>query len=216
MLKILTETHKIVAKIVHNRIYDRYNINLDLNKMLWGSIAPDVLPYYKLHRHYFEESIDYISKEIAALIYYGRYSDIKNNENPIFVKFFSKKLGIISHYLCDYVCYPHAYRMTFIGNMKSHIKYESDLNQFVMSYKFKNEQYDNIINTDSISLFKNVDKKLKNRIKEYISSVVLEYKNSDKSFDTDMNFALGLCTEVSNFVIESVLNYKEDFEIQFV
>lgn len=60
-LKILPDTHKIVAKIVHDRIKDKYNVNLNLEKMLWGSVAPDVLPYYKLKRHYFDESGDYIA-----------------------------------------------------------------------------------------------------------------------------------------------------------
>lgn len=142
MLKILANTHKVIATIIHQRVKQDYNINLNLNKIQWGSVCPDVLPYYKLIRHYQKESINFISKEISNLIYFCRYSNLQENTNPILINYLSKKLGIISHYLSDYCCYPHAYRMTFFDDMKAHIKYESDLNVYVLSQKFKEENYE--------------------------------------------------------------------------
>lgn len=215
MLKILANTHKVIATIIHQRIKQDYNINLNLNKIQWGSVCPDVLPYYKLIRHYQKESINFISKEISNLIYFCRYSNLQENTNPILINYLSKKLGIISHYLSDYCCYPHAYRMTFFDDMKAHIKYESDLNVYVLSQKFKEENYEYVINTKNLDLFENVDKKLKVRVKEYIETVICEYKNTPISFDTDMNFALDISSKIASFVIESALVYNEDLEIQF-
>lgn len=216
MLKILPDTHKIVAKIVHDRIKEKYNVNLNLDKMLWGSIAPDVLPYYKTKRHYFDESGDYIAREISKLIYFSRYSYSEGNESKLFINYMSKKLGIIMHYLCDFVCYPHAYRMTFIENLRKHIRYEQDLALYARENKFLEESFRDVISCEDINFFENSDIKLENKVKAYLIKVIEEYKESNHSFDNDLNFALNLSTNISILVIESVLEYNGEFDIQFI
>lgn len=216
MFKILPDTHKIVAKIVHDRIKEKYNVNLNLDKMLWGSIAPDVLPYYKTKRHYFDESGDYIAREISKLIYFSRYSYSEGNESKLFINYMSKKLGIIMHYLCDFVCYPHAYRMTFIENLRKHVKYEQDLALYARDNKFLEESFRDVISCEDINFFENFDIKLEKKVKAYLIKVIEEYKDSNHSFDNDLNFALNLSTNISILVIESILEYNGEFDIQFI
>lgn len=216
MFKILPDTHKIVAKIVHDRIKEKYNVNLNLDKMLWGSIAPDVLPYYKTKRHYFDESGDYIAREISKLIYFSRYSYSEGNESKLFINYMSKKLGIIMHYLCDFVCYPHAYRMTFIENLRKHVKYEQDLALYARDNKFLEESFRDVISCEDINFFENFDIKLEKKIKAYLIKVIEEYKDSNHNFDNDLNFALNLSTNISILVIESILEYNGEFDIQFI
>lgn len=216
MFKILPDTHKIVAKIVHDRIKDKYNVNLNMEKMLWGSVAPDVLPYYKTKRHYFDESGDYISREISRLIYFSRYSYSEGNESKLFINYISKKLGIIMHYLCDFVCYPHAYRMTFFENLKKHVRYEQDLALYARENKFSEENFVEVISSKDINFFEDSDIKLEKKIKNYLIKVINEYKNSNHSFDNDLNFALNLSTNISILVIESILEYNGEFDIQFI
>lgn len=216
MFKILPDTHKIVAKIVHDRIKEKYNVNLNLDKMLWGSIAPDVLPYYKTKRHYFDESGDYIAREISKLIYFSRYSYSEGNESKLFINYMSKKLGIIMHYLCDFVCYPHAYRMTFIENLRKHVKYEQDLALYARDNKFLEESFRDVISCEDINFFENSDIKLEKKVKAYLIKVIEEYKDSNHSFDNDLNFALNLSTNISILVIESILEYNGEFDIQFI
>ncbi len=216
MFKILPDTHKIVAKIVHDRIKEKYDVNLNLDKMLWGSIAPDVLPYYKTKRHYFDESGDYIAREISKLIYFSRYSYSEGNESKLFINYMSKKLGIIMHYLCDFVCYPHAYRMTFIENLRKHIKYEQDLALYARENKFLEESFRDVISCEDINFFENSDIKLEKKVKAYLIKVIEEYKDSNHSFDNDLNFALNLSTNISILVIESILEYNGEFDIQFI
>ena len=216
MFKILPDTHKIVAKIVHDRIKEKYNVNLNLDKMLWVSIAPDVLPYYKTKRHYFDESGDYIAREISKLIYFSRYSYSEGNESKLFINYMSKKLGIIMHYLCDFVCYPHAYRMTFIENLRKHVKYEQDLALYARENKFLEESFRDVISCEDINFFENSDIKLEKKVKAYLINVIEEYKNSNHSFDNDLNFALNLSTNISILVIESILEYNGEFDIQFI
>lgn len=216
MFKILPDTHKIVAKIVHDRIKEKYNVNLNLDKMLWGSIAPDVLPYYKTKRHYFDESGDYIAREISKLIYFSRYSYSEGNESKLFINYMSKKLGIIMHYLCDFVCYPHAYRMTFIENLRKHVKYEQDLALYARENKFLEESFRDVISCEDINFFENSDIKLEKKVKAYLIKVIEEYKDSNHSFDNDLDFALNLSTNISILVIESILEYNGEFDIQFI
>ncbi|WP_297392200.1 zinc dependent phospholipase C family protein [uncultured Peptoniphilus sp.] len=216
MFKILPDTHKIVAKIVHDRIKEKYNVNLNLDKMLWGSIAPDVLPYYKTKRHYFDESGDFIAREISKLIYFSRYSYSEGNESKLFINYMSKKLGIIMHYLCDFVCYPHAYRMTFIENLRKHVRYEQDLALYARENKFLEENFRNVISCEDINFFENSDIKLEKKVKAYLIKVIEEYKDSNHSFDNDLNFALNLSTNISILVIESILEYNGEFDIQFI
>lgn len=215
VFNILASTHKVIATIVHQKIKRDFNIELNLKKIQWGSVCPDVLPYYKLIRHYQNESIDYISNEISNLIYFCRYAKLEKNNNPILLNFLSKKLGIISHYLSDYCCYPHAYRLTFFNDMKAHIKYESDLNLYVMANKINEENYSSVIMEKDLNLFENVDKKLRLRVKNYIENAIDEYKKMPIAYETDMNFALDLSSKIAYFVIESILAYNEDYEIQF-
>ncbi|MFR7760039.1 MAG: zinc dependent phospholipase C family protein, partial [Peptoniphilus grossensis] len=214
--KILPDTHKIVAKIVHDRIKEKYNVNLNLDKMLWGSIAPDVLPYYKTKRHYFDESGDYIAREISKLIYFSRYSYSEGNESKLFINYMSKKLGIIMHYLCDFVCYPHAYRMTFIENLRKHVKYEQDLALYARENKFLEESFRDVISCEDINFFENSNIKLEKKVKAYLIKVTEEYKDSNHSFDNDLNFALNLSTNISILVIESILEYNGEFDILFI
>ncbi len=216
MFKILPDTHKIVAKIVHDRIKEKYEINLNLEKMLWGSIAPDVLPYYKTKRHYFDESGDYIAREISKLIYFSRYSYSEGNESKLFINYISKKLGIIMHYLCDFVCYPHAYRMTFVDNFRKHVKYEQDLAIYARENKYLEEHFIDTIKSENINFFANIGQKLELKIKNYLVEVIKEYKSSNHSFDNDLNFALNLSTNISLLVIESILDYGEELDIQFI
>lgn len=205
-----------MAKIVHDRIKEKYNVNLNLDKMLWGSIAPDVLPYYKTKRHYFDESGDYIAREISKLIYFSRYSYSEGNESKLFINYMSKKLGIIMHYLCDFVCYPHAYRMTFIENLRKHVKYEQDLALYARDNKFLEESFRDVISCEDINFFENFDIKLEKKVKAYLIKVIEEYKDSNHSFDNDLNFALNLSTNISILVIESILEYNGEFDIQFI
>lgn len=216
MFKILPDTHKIVAKIVHDRVKEKYNVNLNLEKMLWGSIAPDVLPYYKMKRHYFDESGDFIAREISKLIYFSRYSYSEGNESKLFINYISKKLGIIMHYLCDFMCYPHAYRMTFVENLRKHVRYEQDLALYARENKYIEENYKSVIYCDKIKFFENSDIKLEKKVKNYLIDVIKEYKNSNHSFDNDLNFALNLSTNISLLVIESILDYNGEFDIQFI
>ena len=205
VFEIFGDTHKIIAKSIHANVYNIYGINLDKDKLLWGSVAPDILPQFKLHRHYKKESLNYVVNEIVKVIFISRYIEFNRKIDPITIKILSKKVGIISHYLSDFVCLPHADRWTFTSNMFKHINYESKLNDYSYNYDFKK----NVITVDDIDIFQDRIVKLRPMIKKYIEDVIEEY-SLRTGFDNDLDFALSLSLKVSYFIIDTVSVYTED------
>lgn len=192
-------------------MFDIYGLKLDKDKLLWGSVAPDVLPKYKLIRHYKDESMNYIAKEIMKLIFVSRYINFNKVEDPIAIKLLSREIGIISHYLSDYVCYPHANRWTFFGSMKKHVKYESNLNDFARTHDFKK----NVVQVDDIDIYDGKFISLKSKIKDYIDEVVKDYSQKN-SFANDLNFALSLNLKMTYFILDTIIEYSEELYSQFV
>lgn len=189
-------------------------MKLHKKKLLWGSIAPDILPKYRFIRHYKDESIDYIGKEIIKIIYLSRYIEFNNILDPIAIKILSKKIGIISHYLADYVCLPHANRWTFTkstNSMVNHIKYESDLNEFAKTFSFNK----NIIDTSNIDIYDSKITGLKDKITKYINDVVDEYLLIN-SLERDLNFASALNIKITYFILDTIETYSEELHRQFI
>lgn len=52
VFNIFVDSHKIISIKIYENIFDIYGVKLDKEKLLWGSICPDILPKYKLVRHY--------------------------------------------------------------------------------------------------------------------------------------------------------------------
>nr|WP_257009209.1 zinc dependent phospholipase C family protein [Peptoniphilus indolicus] len=204
---MLAETHRRVVRRVNEEIKKEYEINLNIDKLTWGSVAPDVLPYYRMIRHYKDESIKYISKEIVLLIHLFRYSKLEDL-TKIQNNYFSRKIGIISHYLCDYTCYPHAYRKTYMGNMREHMLYESELNRYSATHEFEKLEFEMLkVSNDS---------NLTSIVEEYIEKIVSEYMYSEPSFSNDLNFGFLLAYKITSFIIEAIHSYNEEMSYQFI
>ncbi|WP_330597086.1 zinc dependent phospholipase C family protein [Wansuia hejianensis] len=203
-----------MATNIYDSVYHKYGLKLHKKKLLWGSIAPDILPKYRFIRHYKDESIDYIAKEIIKIIYISRYIEFNNILDPIAIKILSKKIGIISHYLADYVCLPHANRWTFTkstNSMVNHIKYESDLNEFAKTFSFNK----NIIDTSNIDIYDSKITGLKDKITKYINDVVDEYLLIN-SLERDLNFASALNIKITYFILYTIETYSEELHRQFI
>jgi len=168
------------------------------------------LPQFRLIRHYKTESLNYIAKEIMRVIFISRYIEFNNLLDPLAMKILSKKIGIISHYLSDYVCLPHAMRWTYSENMIKHIKYESQLNEKAYNHEFKK----NIINIDDLKLSDIYSFNLKKKIKKYIDDVVNEY-SLKQSMENDLNYALALNLKITYFILDTIKAYDDEMESIF-
>lgn len=210
MFKIFAETHKIIARNIYDNIYENYDLKLDKKKLEWGSIAPDILPHYRLIRHYKDESLNYISKEIMKAIFISRFVDFNDIIDPIAIKLLSNKIGVISHYLSDYVCLPHASRWTFYGNMKKHVQYEKKLELISPNHDFKS----NKISIENLDIYDINPKELQAKIKEYINDVVEEY-SLKQGYDVDLDFAVSINVKLTSFILETIASYSEEINGHF-
>lgn len=175
-----------------------------MEKLTWGSIAPDILPKYRLYRHYYDNSIDYIILRIAKVIFINRFLDFNKEDAPS-LKIFSRDLGIISHYLADFTCRAHADRWELPKTLVKHVRYELDLNEYSKSHEFSKIPYDyKNMTKDANTIFQELPK-----IKLFIEQVVYDYLNDEKSFAKDLDYALSLNKLVFEFIVESILEYKE-------
>lgn len=211
MFDIFADSHKIIANEIHRNVEDIYGLKLDKKKLLWGSVSPDILPKYRLIRHYQDESIEYIAKEIVKVIYIGRFLESNGKVDPITVKLLSNKIGVISHYISDFTCVPHAKRWTFTDSMIKHIRYESRLNDYAKHHDFK----ENIIYTEDIDIRDIEFNDLKDEVVRYIENIVEEYSVKE-SFENDLNFALNLNLKLTNFVMDTIIEYAIDLRRQLV
>lgn len=213
MFDIFADSHKVIATKVYDNVLDSYGLKLDKNKLLWGSICPDILPQFRFIRHYQEESLNYIAKEIMKVVFISRFIEFNKTLDPITMKILSKKVGIISHYLSDYVCLPHANRWTFTEGrevMIKHIKYESKLNNYTTTHDFKND----LITIDDIDIYDTEPEELKNRIKEYINEVVEEY-SLKVGYENDLDFAVSLNIKITSFILDTIKAYSEEIHGHF-
>ena len=79
---MVPESHKWIAKEIYKHFEEEYSLQLDKNKLLWGSIAPDIMPKYKLIRHYKSESILYVASQITKVILTLSLLDEEGIANP--------------------------------------------------------------------------------------------------------------------------------------
>ncbi|NLY21675.1 MAG: zinc dependent phospholipase C family protein [Tissierellia bacterium] len=201
-MTIFPDTHKVISSNIYDHVVDKFNIQLDKDKFLWGSIAPDVLPQYKFRRHYLDDSINFITMKIVKTIMFNKLIGSHLGSDMMISKYISKEMGIITHYLCDYVTQPHTQRWTLPGAIVKHMKYEAILNEYVMTHEFKSD----VISVEPLRVEEDNEEALFKSVKEYIIKVVDEYSLKN-SFANDLDFALSLNIAIIDFILEESLVY---------
>lgn len=212
MFKIFPQTHKIIASEISKNVKEVHNIILDEKIIRKSSIIPDFAIKYKLIRHCQDESLDFIANEIVQLIYLSKILNYSVLDR-INRKLLSAKIGVISHYLSDYVCLPHKERWTFKDSMSQHVRYESRLGKVALNHEFNK----NILTVEDMDPFHADYIYLKDMVKTYIEDVVEEYSYK-RDYQRDLDFALSLNIKITNFIIEVVteMNKQESLAKSFV
>lgn len=205
MIYIFAETHKILAKSLHENLRATYNIELNEERMMWGSVIPDLFPKYKMKRHYLDDSLNFVTNEIVSLIFVSRFMNLNDSGQFLTKKLFSRKLGIISHYLADYCCYVHANNLSFYNSLVKHVQYEKLLNEVAKTHSFEDVE----LTTPEIDLNATQILKLKELVADQIVSIVDEYKTQANSCETDLNFALALNNRIGSFVLDVLIATQE-------
>ena len=133
------KTHLFIAKKIINNNKDNVLLKYYSPFFYLGTILPDLIASYKVHPHYFEESSEYVYSKIEKISNSGKLNI-----------FNSIRAGIVVHYLCDFCCHAHI-RGNF-DSLRKHLKYENDLEKFILEEENSEVAMDNNINTESSNI----------------------------------------------------------------
>ena len=170
---------------------DIFGISLNRFSLVYGSIKPDSV--YNLVRleHFKPQSFDFVCNEINKLSNYGFES------NKEFIRFFSNRIGVVTHFISDFFCVPHNDRITYENNFIEHIKYEHQLHKLFKIFDSEIdvlENYFNINNNDP------------DFIKTIINSLHLQYMKRGESFINDLYSSIHASSIVGLFIVYNALN----------
>lgn len=119
--------------------------------------------------------------------------------NKSMLNYLSRKIGVISHYMCDFTCRPHMLNQSFKNNMKEHIDYEKRLNEFSKYFVPKRlaiAYESNDFDAENINLI--------TEIKSKIEHVIKVYAEKDPGYDVDLNFGLTLSMATFDIIMENI------------
>ena len=121
---MFVNTHTLIAKSIVNNIDENKHFFLNENHFIYGNIKPDLSSKYFFKKHYLKESYDMIESKVNYLC----NLNLNSLSKYFSVGVLSQELGVICHFLCDFLCVPHSYRWEFKHSMKKHLSYETELN----------------------------------------------------------------------------------------
>ena len=99
------------------------NIKLNRSAFIYGNIAPDYVPAMLVAPHFTKvcaKTINELSQRLS--------SQSLSSTEDVYVEY-SKQLGRLCHFLCDYFCFAHS--KDFAGGFKQHSIYENELDSFL-------------------------------------------------------------------------------------
>lgn len=178
-------THKLIAKSIIDNIDEDKNFFIDENNFIYGNIKPDLPSKYFFQKHYMKESYDMIIHKVNSLC----SLNLNCLSKYFSVGSLSQELGIICHFLCDFLCVPHSNRWEFKHSMKKHISYETELNSIAKETNLKQFKGENISYNCFEDFFKNI-------YNEYQKT--LNHKN-------DLFFSTYVCNSVINYILDAIL-----------
>ncbi len=114
-------SHYHMSRILLYKLQKDYGLTLPRYAFIWGNIRPDFSLKCRKKPHYYQE-MEQDMQEMAREM-------VDTDKGKLGLWFFSDRLGVICHYLCDFFCYAHSDQ--FAGEIKDHIRYEAKLNHYI-------------------------------------------------------------------------------------
>lgn len=197
---MVINTHKILSSIIYDKVQENLDFQLlDYKFFLWGNVQPDIVPGLALKSHYKDDSLNFVIKEIQKLSNMQpsmlKNKHVRNN--------FSIDIGIISHFLSDFLCYPHYKDWRYNSSMMlPHIRFEKGLN---ITAK-------NISIIPSLS-FQPIRDFESNSLESFIETVLCEYA-SNENYLNDLIYASSICTEIIKSIVSFIFTEKPQIYAQ--
>ncbi|MDD7363360.1 MAG: zinc dependent phospholipase C family protein [Peptoniphilus sp.] len=209
---MVPETHRILAGDLSDHLKLEFGVHLNETKLLRGSIAPDIYPKYKFIPHYYEESIDYVVENIVKLVPYVSEMIHRRPGSGLLTHAASYKIGVISHYLSDYMTHPHARRIrcTSMKDMWKHMSYEHELNHYVRKHAIDRS----ILSRTPQFHFAGEMDDLRSFVKDEIAGLVEDYLAKDITYENDAQSAYVLSASIFDTICEVAYNYGLERQVQ--
>ncbi|MBB5196828.1 zinc dependent phospholipase C family protein [Anaerocolumna cellulosilytica] len=150
-----------------------------------GSILPDCVPSFITRRHTIDETFEILENEIKKI------TDDYEAERGL-TRYYTRHLGVITHYIADYFTYPH--NRSFTGTMKEHCLYERDL-KFALKEYVKSE--DAIKARDKSHTMETVEE-----ILQFIRQMHEEYLKVVGKIKNDCMYIVELCHKVVDAILK--------------
>ena len=121
--------HRNLAALIAEGCEGRLNIKINQRWFALGSIYPDCTHQRFIHMH----EIGAAGNMVARMIYRFCKKSLRSGQNLSWWR--SLRLGIVMHYVCDFLCYVHTVR--FDGSLLEHRAYEQQQGALSNSIKIK-------------------------------------------------------------------------------
>lgn len=118
------QTHAYLGIELYPVICETWNVTLSRNRLVRGSIKPDMSSLFLRYPHFWKYSHRFIEKKIRKLEGATLVPGKKNGR-------FSENLGIVLHYVADYFTAVHNVRPNPI---REHMEYETRLYRMFLEY----------------------------------------------------------------------------------
>jgi hypothetical protein len=171
--------------MLNNYLSNQMNFKLNRLAFAYGNIKPDFINKDIKRSHTLEESLYSINK----------YSEELMSKN-ISINEFSRSLGVICHFICDYFCIYHRE-----GNEKKGV--------------FEHLLYELILHAKLLTLLLRGKLKLNNyeMLEDSVEAIVLKlqkkYNSESKSLTRDITYALFAASQISKLIACSNQLYFE-------
>jgi hypothetical protein len=121
------ETHIYLATKIHERLAVSFTGMIPLGIFQEANIRPDRTRQSIVHPHFADWSLEYIEKQAFFLLEerFGLGDKLQTD--------FIIRLGLITHYLCDFFCHVHVDNILL--RVREHIEYENSLNLAVLNQR---------------------------------------------------------------------------------
>ena len=184
---MVTKLHKhmgaMIRKNVIASLLPEQSIRISPFWYALGNMLPDMCWLPVTHPHFEARSASYIRKKLELSLNKHRRQEL---DQLIVSPIFSLRLGIVSHYLCDFFCVAH--QGYGINGAKRHLDYEHDMRDYFYEHKAEIEELCRFNpNTDNIQSSLSAVEATSDSLLELFENWHEEYRISQSAFLQDFN-----------------------------
>jgi len=182
---MIVDTHLLISQIIYNKLLNQVNFKLNRLSFAYGNIKPDFIDNDIKCPHTLYESLSSVDKYSQELM-----------GPDISIKKFSRSLGVICHFACDYFCIYHRE-----GNEKKGI-FEHLFYEFILHIKLISIILRGKLNLDDREMSKN-------SVEDIAMMLQKKYNLQSESLTRDITYALYCALQISKLVVCSSPLYYE-------